>query len=88
MKKIKWDKKVSKDTLILIALGPSASVLAYDLSRLGYWVIDIEYEWFKMKAKSKIKIDHKYTSEAEDGDIVSNDLDQRFLDQIISIIDC
>lgn len=86
-------KKISKDILILIALGPSASVLAYDLSKLGYWVIDIghidiEYEWFKMKAKSKIKIDHKYTSEAEGGDIVSNDLDSQFIDQIISIIDC
>ena len=37
--------------LILIALGPAATVLAYDLAKEGYWAIDIghldlEYEWF------------------------------------------
>jgi glycosyltransferase family protein len=37
--------------LILIALGMTATVLAYDLSKVGFWAIDIghidvEYEWF------------------------------------------
>jgi len=32
---------VSRETLILIALGPAATVLAAKLTRLGYWAIDI-----------------------------------------------
>ena len=44
-------QKLSKNKLILIALGPTATVLSYDLYKLGYHVIDIghadiEYEWF------------------------------------------
>lgn len=61
-------KKIEKDRLILIALGPTATVLAYDLHRLGYKVIDIghvdiEYEWYLKKAKTKIKIENKYMGE-------------------------
>ena len=41
--------KLNKNNLILISLGPTATVLAYDLSKLGYQAIDIghtdlEYE--------------------------------------------
>lgn len=57
------------DTLFLISLGPTASILAYDLSVLGYQSIDIghldiEYEWFIKKAKKKISIKGKYVNEA------------------------
>ena len=51
------DVKLSdKNILILISLGPTATVLAYDLAKLGYWAIDIghidnEYEWLKLEAK-------------------------------------
>jgi glycosyltransferase family protein len=43
--------KINKDVLILAALGPSATVLAYDLHKKGYQAIDIgdinaEYECF------------------------------------------
>lgn len=59
----------SKDRLILIALGPTATVLAYDLSKNGCQAldighIDIEYEWFLRQAKDKIKIENKYVNEA------------------------
>lgn len=33
--------KKSKDTLILLALGPAATILAYELTLLGYQAIDI-----------------------------------------------
>ncbi len=61
-------KEVEKDILILLALGPTATVLAYDLHKLGYKAIDIghvdiEYEWYLRKAKTKIKIDNKYMGE-------------------------
>lgn len=63
--------KQSKGTLFLIALGPTATVLAYDLHRLGYQAvdighIDIEYEWFLRKAKQKIPIKGRYVNEVED----------------------
>jgi glycosyltransferase family protein len=53
-------KKIDKSNLILLALGPTSSVLAYDLYKIGYQVIDvghidIEYEWFLRKAKKKFK---------------------------------
>ena len=54
-------KKVSKNKLILIALGPTATLLSFDLYKLGYQSIDvghvdIEYEWFLRNAKRKIPI--------------------------------
>jgi len=30
-------KKLGKDKLVLIALGPTATVLSYDLARAGFW---------------------------------------------------
>lgn len=60
--------KITKNRLILIALGPTATILAYDLYKLGYQAIDvghidIEYEWFLKKAKKKIAINNKYVNE-------------------------
>ena len=83
---LKVAKNQSKDTLILIALGPTATVLANDLAGLGYWAIDIEYEWFKMGATEKVAIGNKYTNEAVGGDIVNNDIDEEFKNQIIAEI--
>jgi glycosyltransferase family protein len=55
--------------LILLALGPTATILAYDLYKLGYQSVDIghvdiEYEWFLRNATHKIQIENKYTNEA------------------------
>ena len=86
-------RKIDKEKLILIALGPTASVLAYDLARLGYRAldvghVDIEYEWFLQKATDKVKIQDKYTNEAIDGEIVSNDVDSKYKSQVICRIGC
>ncbi len=56
-----------KDKLILIALGPTATVLAYDLAKEGYWALDIghldlEYEWF-LKGKGYSYVPDKYNNE-------------------------
>ena len=61
-------KKVGKDKLILVALGPTATLLVYDLYKIGYQAIDIghadiEYEWFLIKAKRKIPINNKFVNE-------------------------
>jgi glycosyltransferase family protein len=59
-----------KSKLILIALGPTATVLAYDLARLGYQAldlghVDIEYEWYRMGVTRKVQVEGKHTNEAE-----------------------
>lgn len=60
----------AKDSLILLALGPTATAMAYELAKAGYWAvdighIDIEYEWFLMGATSKVAIPGKYTNECD-----------------------
>lgn len=57
-----------RDKLILLMLGPTAKVLAYDLAFEGYWAVDIghidcEYEWYRMGAEHKIKFHNKHTAE-------------------------
>ena len=79
---------VSKDKLILLSFGPTATVLAHDLAKLGYWAIDIghldiEYEWMKRGVQTKIVIEGKYTNESEGGDVVDNCDDAEYLSQII-----
>ena len=61
-------RKYGQGKLILLMLGPTAKVLAYDLSQLGYQAIDIghidsEYEWFKMGATEKVALKNKHTAE-------------------------
>lgn len=61
-------KKYGKNKLIIIALGPTATILAYDLAMENYWAldlghIDIEYSWFLQKAQSKIPIKGKKSAE-------------------------
>ena len=68
-----------KDTLYLLALGHTATVLAADLAKKGYRAIDlghvdIEYEWMRMKAKKKCPIKDKYVNEVPEGRVVSDKL--------------
>lgn len=60
---------LNKECLVLIALGPTATVLAYDLSQKGFQAIDvghldIEYEWYLLRAKKKCPIESKFVNEA------------------------
>lgn len=75
--------------LVLIALGPTATVMSYDLTQKGYQAIDIgnvdiEYEWFLRGSVNKIKIPGKYTSEVVGGRDVENIWDDRYESQIIT----
>ena len=56
---------ISRDKLVLAALGPTATVLAYDLCNEGYQAIDIghldlEYEWFLRKEILGTPLEFKY----------------------------
>ncbi|MFV8765446.1 SP_1767 family glycosyltransferase [Aerococcus urinaeequi] len=80
--KIAGEKK-----LILLMLGPSATIMAYDLNESDYWAIDLghidsEYEWYKRSATKKIKIPNKHTAEFED---TENDtfVDKKYQEEII-----
>ena len=84
---------IKPDDLILIALGPTATILAYDLSQNGYRAldighVDIEYEWFKQGATQKVKIENKYTNEAVDGKVVGDIFDEDFNKQVVLRIGC
>lgn len=82
--------KIDKKQLILIAAGPTATVLAYDLSKLGYQAvdighIDIEYEWFKLGTNERIPIKGKYVNETNYRN--PKDLnDSKYIKEIISVI--
>lgn len=85
---IKETRKLDQNTLIMIALGPTATVLAYDLNQCGYQAIDvghidIEYEWFKMRATHKVNIKSKYVNEVHGGDHVIVEDEERYQSQIL-----
>lgn len=89
---LKRIKEESKDSLIILALGPTATVLAYDLAKEGFQALDmghfdIEYEWYKRNAKSREKIANKYTNEVSGGNITNNNHDKKYLSQIVENIE-
>ncbi|KAG4097249.1 DUF1792-domain-containing protein [Neocallimastix lanati (nom. inval.)] len=81
--------KIDKSKLFLISLGPTATILAFDLYKNGYQAIDIghvdiEYEWYLRNATTKIKINNKYINEITYGNINITDVtDRSYYDQII-----
>ena len=85
-------KKIEdKSVLFIIALGPTATILAYDLAGLGYQAIDaghmdVEYEWFKMGATKKVAIENKYVNEVNAGFGVGELKDEVYQSQIIDVI--
>lgn len=84
--------KIDKDKLVLLALGPTATVLAYDLFKAGYQAIDIghvdiEYEWFLRKATKKIKIESKYVTEVKEGrENIQEVKDEKYKNEIVARI--
>lgn len=84
-------QKVSRSRLILIALGHTATVLAYDLCLNNYQAIDIghidiEYEWMLMRAKDKVPVKNKYVNEVGKKTSCTICLDPEYASQIIERI--
>ena len=87
-----------KDRLVLIALGPTATVLAYDLATLNIQAldighIDIEYEWFLSGATQKTSVNGKAVQEVHDDSkeksaVVEEDGSNYYKSQIIQRIGC
>jgi hypothetical protein len=64
-------------------------VLAYELTKKGYQVIDVgnldlEYTWYKANAKERFKVEGKYTSEVAGGRDVKDVHDPEYYTQIIA----
>jgi glycosyltransferase family protein len=85
--------KINKNILILISLGPTATVLAYDLNRYGYQAIDIghidiQYEFYLRNATKTIQIPFKFVNEFNGGknENVGNISDMEYYHQIITKI--
>ena len=74
--------------LVLLMLGPTAKVLAYQLATKGMQAIDIghvdsEYEWMQMGAETKILLHNKHTAEFNlDTEIELAD-DEAYLSQVV-----
>lgn len=78
-------------TPVFLALGPTATVLAYELCKIGYLAydighIDIEYEWMNQKTNTKVPIRNKYTNEADNGNTPKECDNKEYLSQIIAKI--
>lgn len=83
--------KQDKSVLFLIALGHTATVLAYDLAMSGYWAVDIghvdvEYEWYLMGVHEKTSLKNKYVNEVPDGKTPLDIFDPTYEAQIITRI--
>lgn len=85
---IEETKKYSTNHLILLALGPTATILAADLSQLGYQAIDIghidiEYEWYLMQVDHKVPVPNKFVNEAGAGKGVGDIDDEKYKSEIV-----
>lgn len=82
-------KYSTTEDLLILALGPTATVMAYDLSEIGYQAldlghIDIEYEWFKMGAQEKLPIPHKHVNECNcSGEIDTKKLNKKYVQEVV-----
>ncbi|UDM70610.1 GT-D fold domain-containing glycosyltransferase [Vagococcus fluvialis] len=80
--------------IVILALGPTASILSQDISANGFRAldmghIDIEYEWYLNKAFEKSIVPSKYVNEHHDGILTTeNDFftDTSYESQIVEII--
>lgn len=82
---------INNDKLVLIALGPTATVLVYELHSKGFQAIDIghldvEYEWFLSKDEEGRPLQHKYVDGSTEGRQVHKLDDAEYLSQIINTI--
>jgi len=83
-------KKYGKDKLILLALGPTATIMSYDLAKEGLWAldvghIDIEYMWFLMKANDKMPVIGRHVNEANEQESleIPKEFKEKYLKSIV-----
>lgn len=80
--------KLEDCDIVLIALGPAAKILAYRLNKVGYCCLDvghldIEYEWYKARAKEKVSILNKYVNESKEKFVMKGALDEDYEREVV-----
>lgn len=85
--------KQSKDNvLVLLSLGPTATVLAAKISQelnvqaIDVGHLDIEYEWFLRRSNVKIPIEGKYVNESSGEKYLQGKIDDKYEKEIVSKI--
>ncbi len=86
-------ENVNDDDLVLLALGPTATVLAYDVALQGVQAVDLgqvdnEYEWFLAGEENRVEIPGKAVPEREDLHEVEACNDPVYIKQVIRRIGC
>lgn len=85
-------KHAQRTDIIILALGPTATVLAVDLHKLGFQAldlghIDIEYEWMLMGAQEKVPVKHKNMWEVKNGELKDDNFaDEAYFKSIVAKI--
>jgi glycosyltransferase family protein len=82
---------LEKEALLILALGPTATVLSRSFHLLGYQAldlghVDVEYEWLRMGATTKVPVPFKHVNEATDAGPVRVVTDPEYQKQIIARI--
>ncbi|MFV0982670.1 DUF1792 domain-containing protein [Latilactobacillus sakei] len=80
-----------RNKIVLIALGPTATVLAAELNEkvqtidIGHF--DLQYEYFQRGYYNKVAVDNKYDNEMIDGDKYTYSENSEYESQIVKRID-
>ena len=92
---LKETLKYASDRLVLLSIGPTATVLAYDLVISRVQAIDIgqidnEYEWYLMRTTKRCHIPGKTVSELQLNDSLNGSIDdqemQKYFTEIVARI--
>ncbi len=78
-----------ENPLIMLALGPTATVLACELADLNFQALDIghlDISYEKFKSGNNDAVPGKYTNESQGGNIVDDCLDADYISQIVARI--
>lgn len=88
-------KECGRGKLVLIILGPVATVMAYDLAKEDFWALDIgqldvEYEWYLRQVTERCGIAYKTVSEVPNYDYIETDPDvdyiKKYRGEIIGVV--
>ncbi len=84
-------KTRTQDALFILSLGPTATVLAYDLYKAGFQALDFghidnDYEYFKNRATDRYALKGKYVNNITKVDDVEDINDEEYKGQIIKEI--
>lgn len=77
--------------LVILVLGATATVMAFDLSTQGIWALDcgnmdLEFEWMNKGVKKKVALDDRFSIEVKGDTISKSSQDKKYLKQVVSKI--